>query len=523
MKGLVYLLKITTKNRIKKALKKPATYLWIAFAIAYCIMVLGSFGTLIESFNIGNPKGFTLIVSFGIFSLLPANIIIYAKRKGLIFKKSDVHFMFSSPVHPKLVLVNAKIKQILLAMIINILVSVMGVIYFHVPILNILLYFILAFIVENVLETSIVLLLYGNETLSEKKITILCRSLYGIIAALICFGIYLFINYKASWEVVGLFLTHPFIQCVPIIGWNIAFLRLLILGPTTVNVVCTTLYVLSAFLLFILAYRMKCTGQYYEDAMKFADDYAVRVAKGKKGQVTLPYKQKLGKATVEYKGRYAKAIFYRQLLEYKKSRFFIFGMASVLSLAAGIAIAVFGYFSYEEIGKMSAFVVPGVSAYLTFIFSGYATKWSKELGNPYTFLIPDSPARKLWYATVIEHIRAGVDGALITIPAAITLHLNIIQILLSILIYMCLQANKLYLNVVTDAIIHKYLGAIGKQLFRVFAQGTIMMICAASAVITGMMFGSEIGYVIMIVISIALTALLALIAAKTFENMESIE
>lgn len=523
MKGLIFLLKTTTKNRIIKSLKKPVTYIWVIFAIAYLVMVLGSFGTLIDNFNIGNPNGFALVVSFGIFSLLPTNIVTYAKRKGLIFRQSDVHFMFSSPVNPKLVLINAQIKQILLALLINIVVAIMGVIYFRVPILNMLLYFLFAFVIENILETSIMILLYGNETLSEGKIKLFCRSLYAIIAVLLCFGVYLFITYKASWNVIGIFLTHPVIQCVPIIGWNIAFLRLIILGPTTVNVVCTILYCLSAAVLVTLAFKMKCQGEYYEDAMTFADDYAVKREKGRKGQLTLPFKQKLGKATVEYKGKYAKAIFYRQLLEYKKNRFFIFGMASFFSLAAGIALAVFGYFTYDKIGKINAFVVPGVSSYITFIFSGYATKWSKELSNPYTFLLPDLPAKKLWYATVIEHIRAAVDGALITIPAAITLRLNIIQIILSILIYVCLQANKLYLNVVTDAIIGKFLGAIGKQLFRVFAQGTVIGICAASAIAAGLILGSEIGYVIMIIISTALTALLALIASKTFENMESME
>ncbi len=523
MKGLIYLLKTTTKNRILKSLKKPVTYIWVVFAIGYLVMVLGSFGTLIDGFNIGNPNGYALIVSFGVFSLLPTNIITYAKRKGLIFRQSDVHFMFSSPVNPKLVLINAQIKQIFLALLLNIVVAVMGVIYFHVPLLNILLYFLFAFVVENILESSIMIILYGNETLSEKQIKILCRSLYAIIGVLLCFGAYLFIHYEASWNVVGIFLQHPVIQCVPIIGWNIAALRLIILGPTTINVICTTLYSVAAFVLFVLAYKMKCTGEYYEQAMTFADDYAVKLARGKKGQVTLPFKQKLGKATIEYKGTYAKAIFYRQLLEYKKNRFFIFGMSSVISLAAGIAIAVFGYFTYDEIGKLKGFIVPGVSAYITFIFSGYAPKWSKEVSNPYTFLIPDTPTRKLWYATVIEHIRAIVDGALITIPAAITLRLNIIQILLSIVIYVCLQASKLYLNVVTDAVINRYLGAIGKQLFRLFAQGIIITICVVSAAMAGLILGSEIGYIIMIIVSGAITVILAIIASKIFENMESIE
>jgi hypothetical protein len=199
-------------------------------------------------------------------------------------------------------------------------------------------------------------------------------------------------------------------------------------------------------------------------------------------------------------------------------------MASIISLIAGIAIGVFGYYNDDDsIRKIYPFIVPGISAYITFIFGGYATKWSKELANPYTFLLPDAPFKKLWYATLIEHIRAIVDGSLITIPAAITLRLNIVQIILSILIYVCLQANKLYINVVTDAIMGRFLGAIGKQIFRMLAQGTVISISIASAVAAGIVFGSEFGYMIMIVVSTAITALLALSASKTFENMESIE
>ncbi|KAB1439943.1 putative ABC exporter domain-containing protein [Candidatus Galacturonibacter soehngenii] len=523
MRVLLYLFVKTTKNRIKKSLKKPATYLWAVFAVAYIAMIVGSLGTLIDTMKLGNPQGYTLIASLGIFFFLPANIVTYAKRKGLIFKQSEVHFVFPSPVSPKWVLLYAKIKQILLALLLNSIIAVVGVIYFNLSILQMLLYFVLAFVVESILECSLTIILYGNETLSKKHLTLLCRSLYLIIAALLGFGAYLFFKYQASWEIVQLFLSHPVVQSVPIIGWNIAFLRLIILGPTTLNVIGTILYVLTTLVLFVMAYKMKCGGEYYEDAMQFADDYAVRIAKNKKGEMGLPFKQKLGKATIVYKGKYAKAIFYRQLLEYKKNRFFIFGVVSLVNLIAGVAIAVFGYYNYDEVKEMSAFIIPGVSAYITFIFSGYATKWGKEISHPYTFLLPDSPARKLWYATLVEHIRALVDGALITIPASIFLRLNLIQIILSILVYMCLQANKLYLNVVTDAVIQRFLGTVGKQMFRVFVQGMIIGICALSAVLGGAFFRIEVGYLFMIIISVAITALLAVIASKSFENMESIE
>ena len=105
-------------------------------------------------------------------------------------------------------------------------------------------------------------------------------------------------------------------------------------SPTTVNVICTILYLVSACLLFVLAKRMKCTGAYYEDAMKFADDYQELLNKKMQGESgRLGKKQSFKQASVEYKGGGAKAIFYRQLLEYKKNRTFIFSWMTLVNLA----------------------------------------------------------------------------------------------------------------------------------------------------------------------------------------------
>lgn len=65
------------------------------------------------------------------------------------------------------------------------------------------------------------------------------------------------------------------------------------------------------------------------------------------------------------------------------------------------------------------FVILAFGAYLIFCMSAVATKWSKEMENPYTYLIPDTPIRKMWYATLWEHIRSFIDGCLLAFPAGI--------------------------------------------------------------------------------------------------------
>ena len=47
------------------------------------------------------------------------------------------------------------------------------------------------------------------------------------------------------------FINWPVLQMIPVVGWQIAVYRLVLLGPTTLNVICTVIY--SVFTVFIVA------------------------------------------------------------------------------------------------------------------------------------------------------------------------------------------------------------------------------------------------------------------------------
>ena len=167
------------------------------------------------------------------------------------------------------------------------------------------------------------------------------------------------------------------------------------------------LYLLALLALFILAYRMKCSGQYYEDAMKFADDYQEARNRAKKGQAKSSAKKRpLRRTFVKYRGGGAKAVFYRQYLEAKKSRGFLFGSRTVWALF--VAVFVTWMICREgsvletlrNMGDFRFYVIPLGLLYYIILFSGQQNRWSKERENPYIFLIPDRPFKKLWYADV---------------------------------------------------------------------------------------------------------------------------
>ena len=83
MGAILYLYHRAFINRLKKALKKPVTYIYIILGGLYLGMMLFGFGTMASEFGVDNTRGLVAILTFMIFFLMPANIISYTKRKGL--------------------------------------------------------------------------------------------------------------------------------------------------------------------------------------------------------------------------------------------------------------------------------------------------------------------------------------------------------------------------------------------------------------------------------------------------------
>lgn len=521
MNMIFYLYRKTFKNRVKRALKKPVTYVYAAFVIFYFYFIFRSFPVFFEMFEVEGASVLTAVLTAIVFIFIPSNMISYSKRKGLVFREPDIHFLFPAPIGPKKILLYAHIKNMIVTLILNIIVIVASILWLDMPVWKMAVYFIFSFIVENILEGSIMILCYGNEKFDKKQMFAVQIGMYLLVGVFILIGIGVYLKEGIGfWPVVN-YLHSPAIQMVPVVGWYIAFLHLLFIGPETVNIVCSILYFISVILLFLAACRMKCTGKFFEDAIQFAEDYEAAKKKGKAGEVAIVgWKKKYGKATVVYKGKYAKAIFYRQLLEYKKNRFFIFGFYTLVCFAVGIGLAIIGGRNHG-FGGYEVFVILGVMAYLTFIFSGYQGKWGKELKKPYTYLIPDTALCKLWYSTLIEHIRSLIDGCLIALPTGIVFGIPFLQILLVILAYICIQACKLYADIMVEAFLGNILGLAGKQYARVLFEGIVIGIGAIGAAV-GSLISMEIGLVVLVGVVVFMTAGMMAIATMNFEKMETV-
>ncbi len=522
MSAIWYLYGHILKNRVRKALRKPSTYFYVLLFGLYMFLIPFAYGNMLAEWSLDNPESMAALFTVFAFWALPANLIAYAKRKGLLYRKSDVHFLFPSPVSGKTILLYAHVRNIFTNVLLNFLVSIFCVYMFKAPWWRMLLYFLFSVVIENLLEGCLVILCYGNEKLGEKGRKLLMWGAYLLIALLVLPGVIVYFTQGLSWGSVLAYLHSDGLQLVPLIGWYVAVLHMLFMGPTAVNVCCSILYLVLFGILLWAAMRMKCSGEYYEDAMKFADDYEELLEKRKQGssQMRMGKKTRFGKAKVAYRGKGAKAIFYRQLLEYKKKRFFFFDVVTALCLGGTVLL---GWLSArEEFGEMTPFVIPMVMAYLVFIFTALSGKWGTEVKSPYTFLIPDNAFAKLWYATAMQHLQALVNGAILTIPAGIIMGLSPLTMALTILLYVMLNACKLYILAVAEVIMGNVLGQTGKQLFQLFLMGVVLTVGIVAGVIGMLVGGINLAYLLMVLLLTAMTAICMTIASLCFYRMETV-
>jgi len=520
-----YLYKKTLINRAKTALRKPATYFLLAMILFYFTIVPMSLKTLVADTGIGTPEGMAGMLTGIAFWLIPANLIAYAKRRGLVYRGSDVHFLFPAPVSPKRVLIYAYVRTLFMQILINLFAVVYGGMLFLVDGWRLALYFVFSIIVENLLEGSIMLLLYGSERMQERQRRLVVKTAYSLVVILLLMAVFTYLREGLTANLLARFLHSDMIQMVPVIGWYIAVVHLLLLGPTAVNVAGCVCYGLFLIAMLTAAWRMKCTGAYYEDAMKFADDYEEVLASRNQGDAVrrLGKKQKFKQASIRWRGKGAAALFYRQLLEYKKSRFFIFNINSVVALLAGAGLS-FLYKSEGGFGELETyriFFVPAVAAYMIFIFAGFGGKWAKELKSPYTYLLPDSPFKKLLAATMIQHVQSLLNGCLMTVPCAVVIGLEPAEALLAIVFYMALSAGKLYSLAVAQIIAGSALGNTGRQLIQMLLLSVAIFVSVMGAIL-GMSIGGKLFALgIMNLFLILFTGIYMVIAALNFYNIET--
>ena len=126
MDAIWYLYRKILINRVRMAVRKPVTYVYAALLLFYFFVLPTSLKLLVDQAGIDSPRGFSGVLTVMAIWLIPANVIAYAKRKGLLYRNSDVHFLFPAPVGPKQVLVYAYLRTLFVQIAMNLFAILCG-------------------------------------------------------------------------------------------------------------------------------------------------------------------------------------------------------------------------------------------------------------------------------------------------------------------------------------------------------------------------------------------------------------
>ena len=524
MKALIYLTKRSFINNLKRAVTKPTTLIALIFGIAYGAFVIFGLGVMAIGVHIDSVKGLLAILTIWSIYYTFGNFLGYSSRKGIIFRPGHAHFVFTAPIDPKLVLISSAWMNYLFSIIVWLLIGIGSLTVFRIPILSAAVIFLGGCVLELAFEVAVMIFLYTNDRVPEKlmKAIRMGIKIFLIVCALAV--VLYFRKNGLTLESAWALLDMPGLQMIPVFGWQIAIYRLILLGPTVLNVICSILYLAMVAVSVIAAVRMKCDGGYYEEAAKFADDYADLKKRQKNGEMVFGLsgkKRSFRRVREKIAGKGAQAIFYRQLLEYKKEKFFIFDKITLISLVLAFILSYSLSDSAAESGVGQLFLL-GVVAYVSLVMSGYLGKWESELKNPYLFLVPDTPLRKMWYATLIEHIKAFVNGCIICIPIGIFWHVNPVEIIFCILIYVVIQADRLYTTVLAQCLLGDVFGKTGQNVLRMLIQSALLGAGAGVAVVVGIFVNMDFIFPIVLIYSMMVTVAVGVLASLRFNTMEQL-
>ena len=371
---------------------------------------------------------------------------------GGSFGMEDVNFVFTAPILPRTVLLSGLIRRFSGMLLVTVCVACVFI--------------------------------FTSFLVGEIELTyILLAGLYGFILIFICklFGMYLFVAYKKAFRWIGLFwmlilavvffyytfraewdwryglfelLESPVFDFTPIVGWATAGVFSFINGQILFGLLFTFLLLALGLYFFVVIYRSK--PDFYEETIGSADDILVMPTIDDDDIQEVISSNLDTKPPPPVPGAYdftvrkigAAAFLYKQIKEATKtSRMGILGTGIFGWIAYAIAWGLYVRFyngNIEFLSTMFIFIgvpVGNILAVLAPMIAAISIypqfdRGFREFGNPYFYLVPDRPGKKLLWASISRIIYVCVAAIVVLIPAGIISQTSPIIVIAVILAYL---------------------------------------------------------------------------------------
>lgn len=493
MKAMFYLIRKEIKNTVIDMFRHPSRLLLYLFII---VMLGFSLFSKMESKRSGDYLDIRILEgAYLAVSLLIAvpTLLSGLKSGATFFKMSDVNFLFVSPISSKKILAYGLIKQMGSSFLMMFFLLFYGATASEM--FGITRWQLIALVGGLVLliftMQVLALLVYSFSNGEPGRVQAVQAVLYGALTFMAAIVIVSFFKHGSKLESLLAAIASPYLTYIPVVGWIKGMVFAIIRGNTAGILVYSILNLLALAGSIVLF--EKSDSDYYEDVLQSTEtSFELRqsVKAGRSFQKKVSNRQIKVRDTGINHGWGANTFFYKHIRQSRrKSRLPFLSTSTVVMVIANLVFAIFlQKISGDGSDRMpTGYLMPvclAASSYVLFFFN-MAGDWSMELLKPYIYLVPESPFRKLVWASLSTVLKPAIDGVLIFAVLEVYLRANPATALLCMLLYA--SVGLLYVSV--NVLAQRLFGQVAnKGLTMLFYMLLLAVLFAPGAVISGLLY-----------------------------------
>lgn len=521
MNSLLFLIRKNLKNIVKSAFKKPLTLIGYIFLILFfAFMIVMAFTMPSGNMKALPPELFTGIMMLAFAFFYYTSLKVGVEKGSSFFRMADVNMVFTSPIRPNQVLLYGFIKQLggTLLLVAFAIIQIPNLKNFFVlkpygvPVL-------MAAVAAYTLAYPLMsMVIYSWTSAKKERRTIIKRILdAGAIAVALIFLMELARTRNFVQSLISVF-GNPAARYFPVIGWTGSIASSAAAGFNTAFYVGAAGMLLTILGLSVLLFRMNL--DFYEDVLE-ATEYAEQVIKASREGKRVYLQQKTRKnIRGTFSGQGARALFAKSMLEARKASIILFfDRVSVAVILSAIMFKLL--MPLEELRNFSLLIVLCFSVYMLLLLQ-IQSRWTAELDRPYIFLIPASSYQKLFYATLADHLKNVLDGALLFILGGILFKANLLSVMAAILAYTAFGAVFIY----ADVLSRRLFGSIHSRNLMFFVKIIFSLVLLIPGIIAAVIAGIITGMEFMVIGALGawgfvLAVTLFIFSGGIFNNVES--
>lgn len=516
MSALSYLLFTTIKNRIKQLKKNPAQLILVLFFIAMLAMTVFASTLSSEIDRPARPVGELGVIVLALYIFIFMMICAKGLSSGASFySMADVNLLFATPIRQQRILFYGLFRQLGTSLLVGFFIL------FQYTWLNqqyglsfpgmLAVFFGYCLTVFCAQLTSMVIYSFtsGNDS-RQKTVKFILYALALAAAAAVAVPA-LGASNLADWPMKNFYSDPRLYTAVhagssallaffPVAGW----LKTAVIGCIGGNILLVFLGLAgtAAYVLALVMVILKTHPDFYEDVLKATEVSFTAITASKQGKMreVVPKNVKVGKAGIGG-GKGPGVFFYKHMLENRRSGLWLLDNTTLLF--AVIAI-IFAFFMKDE-GIVGVFVF---ATYMQ-LFSSSMGRWLRELIQPYVYLIPADPFKKLIGICRESICKAAVEAVVVMVPVGIIVSASPLDIAVCVIARFTFSLLFMAGNIVVERIFGEVVNKVLIIGLFIFA----MLILALPGVVVGIILGNAYGTAAaMLVISVWNTGVSALVA-----------